>query len=97
MFGGAVRAFRGAFPPLPMPRSGPDGTYDLNVYIFPHAGDRLAVAHITAEGLELLQPEMVTATHVVVNVTGLSPFGLLEKVLSLFQARPKLAQVRKGK
>ena len=56
------------------------------------AGD-LCVAHITDEGLDLLEPLRVTQTHVFVNVSHLSAFGILEKIWDFFMPRPKRAQV----
>lgn len=38
-------------------------------------GDHLSVAHIDDDDLELIRPERITETHVVVNVTGFSGFG----------------------
>ena len=52
----------------------------------------LCVAHITDEGVELLEPLRVTQTHVFVNVTHLSLYGLLEKIWDLFN-QPKRSQV----
>ena len=36
----------------------------------------LRVAHITGDGLEVITPKEITKSHVIIDVTGLSPFGL---------------------
>ncbi|XP_077365703.1 caspase recruitment domain-containing protein 8-like [Festucalex cinctus] len=41
------------------------------------AGHPLSVGHVSAEGLELITPEETTRTHVIVNVSGCSGFGLM--------------------
>ena len=54
----------------------------INVF----TGDDLSVAHITDDGvMELLKPQEVTATHVVVNVSQLSLYGLVETVKDFFK------------
>lgn len=37
---------------------------------------QLRVAHITGDGLEVITPKEITKSHVIIDVTGLSPFGL---------------------
>ncbi|KAM6972406.1 NACHT, LRR and PYD domains-containing protein 3-like [Aplochiton taeniatus] len=41
----------------------------------------LSVAHVTDEGVSLLEPQEINNTHVVVNVTHLSDFGLIKQRL----------------
>ena len=54
----------------------------------PFTDDDLSVIHISADGkVKLLQPVEVTNTHVVVNVTHLSLFGLVYK--KLFKPKAK--------
>lgn len=52
---------------------------------------KLTVAHVTDGNLEIIQPLKVTDTHVIIDVEGLSLFGLLRAWL--FQASPIRAQV----
>ena len=59
-------------------------------FFFPGDGE-LCVAHITDEGVYLLEPQRVTPTHVVFNVTHLSLFGLLWKIYEYL--RPTSGQV----
>ncbi|CAB1342449.1 unnamed protein product, partial [Coregonus sp. 'balchen'] len=45
---------------------------------FPHwENDILSVAHVTDGNMEIVQPLKTTATHVIVNITHLSLFGLI--------------------
>ena len=39
----------------------------------------LRVAHITGDGLEIIKPKEITESHVVIDVTGLSRFGVFMK------------------
>ncbi|KAF5896572.1 NACHT, LRR and PYD domains-containing protein 1b allele 2-like, partial [Clarias magur] len=52
---------------------------------------KLTVAHLTDRNVEIIQPLEVTDTHVIIQVHGLSLFGLLKALL--FQAYPTRAQV----
>ena len=45
----------------------------------------MTVAHVTAEGVEFLEPQTVTQTHVFIDVTHLSLFGLLWKIYDYFK------------
>ncbi|KAL2097155.1 hypothetical protein ACEWY4_006362 [Coilia grayii] len=57
----------------------------LRQLLLPHCegscNSNLSVAHISSGNLEILQPLAVTDSHVTVNVTGLSLFGLLKRWL----------------
>ena len=55
-------------------------------------GHDLAVVHITEDGVKLLEPLEVTRTHVVVNVSHLSLFGLLWRIYNYI--KPSIGQVR---
>ncbi|XP_068438449.1 caspase recruitment domain-containing protein 8-like [Clinocottus analis] len=39
--------------------------------------DHLSVAHVKDEGVEFIGPHAITETHVVINITGFSAFGIL--------------------
>lgn len=39
--------------------------------------NQLCVVHITGDGLEIIKPKEITESHVVINVSGLSRFGLV--------------------
>ncbi|XP_062846939.1 uncharacterized protein LOC134309225 isoform X2 [Trichomycterus rosablanca] len=52
---------------------------------------KLAVAHFTGVNLEIIQPLKVTDSHVIIDVQGLSLFGLLKNML--FPTKPINAQV----
>lgn len=52
---------------------------------------KLTVAHLTDRNVEIIQPLEVTDTHVIIQVHGLSLFGVLKALL--FQAYPTRAQV----
>ncbi|XP_073714424.1 NACHT, LRR and PYD domains-containing protein 1 homolog [Misgurnus anguillicaudatus] len=41
----------------------------------------LAVAHITGDNVEVLQPLNVSSTHVIINITEFSLFGLIKKII----------------
>ncbi|XP_065118222.2 NACHT, LRR and PYD domains-containing protein 1 homolog isoform X1 [Paramisgurnus dabryanus] len=41
----------------------------------------LAVAHITGDNVEVLQPLKVSSTHVIINITEFSLFGLIKKII----------------
>uniref|UniRef100_A0A3B3S6E5 FIIND domain-containing protein n=1 Tax=Paramormyrops kingsleyae TaxID=1676925 RepID=A0A3B3S6E5_9TELE len=43
------------------------------------ADDNLAVAHVTKDNMEILQPQKVTDTHVVISITDLSIFVLIKR------------------
>ncbi|XP_023656137.2 NACHT, LRR and PYD domains-containing protein 1b allele 5-like isoform X1 [Paramormyrops kingsleyae] len=60
----------------------PQGT--LKELHLPHcemsfAEENLAVAHVTKDNMEILQPQKVTDTHVVISITSLSIFGILKR------------------
>ncbi|XP_048867478.1 NACHT, LRR and PYD domains-containing protein 12-like [Brienomyrus brachyistius] len=60
----------------------PQGT--LKNLHFPHcemscADEDLAVAHVTEDNMEILQPLEVTDTHVVISITSLSLFGVIKR------------------
>lgn len=44
--------------------------------------DELAVAHFTGDNIEVMQPQKVTKTHVIINIQGFSFFGLLKMMIS---------------
>ncbi|KAM9440549.1 NACHT, LRR and PYD domains-containing protein 1b allele 2-like [Clarias gariepinus] len=52
---------------------------------------KLTVAHVSGGNVEIVQPQKVTDTHVIIRIQGLSSFGLLKAWL--FQAPPIEAQV----
>lgn len=52
---------------------------------------KLTVAHVTGGNVEITQPLKVTNKHVIIDIQGLSLFGLLRALL--FQAYPIEAQV----
>ncbi len=47
----------------------------------------LSVAHITDEGMSILEPLEITDTHVVVRVPHLSAFGLVEKLIKRLKTK----------
>ncbi|XP_073712136.1 NACHT, LRR and PYD domains-containing protein 1 homolog isoform X4 [Misgurnus anguillicaudatus] len=51
----------------------------------------LAVAHITGDNVEVLQPLKVSSTHVIINITEFSLFGLIKKII--FPECPVQSQV----
>ncbi|XP_057190996.1 NACHT, LRR and PYD domains-containing protein 1 homolog isoform X2 [Triplophysa rosa] len=53
--------------------------------------DSLAVAHFIDDNVEMLQPLKVTSTHVIIDVTEFSLFGLIKKII--FPASPVRYQV----
>lgn len=53
--------------------------------------DELAVAHFSKGNVEILQPLKITNTHVILEVRGLSLFGLIKKII--FGEKPISAQV----
>nr|XP_024000645.1 NACHT, LRR and PYD domains-containing protein 1b allele 2-like isoform X2 [Salvelinus alpinus] len=52
--------------------------------------DNLSVAHVTDGNMEIVQPLKTTATHVIVNITHLSLFGLVRDVFSLLPVRSQV-------
>ncbi|KAF5900856.1 NACHT, LRR and PYD domains-containing protein 1b allele 2-like, partial [Clarias magur] len=54
-------------------------------------GEGLTVAHVTGGNVEIIKPQTITNTHVVIDVQGFSLFGLLRA--RLFKAHPIEAQV----
>ncbi|KAL6463252.1 hypothetical protein MHYP_G00276430 [Metynnis hypsauchen] len=50
-----------------------------------------AVAHFTDDNVEIIPPLQVTSTHVIINIKGLSLFGIIRDLL--FKPRPINAQV----
>lgn len=44
---------------------------------------KLTVAHVTGGDVEIIQPLKVTDTHVIIDIQGLSFFGILEALTSL--------------
>nr|XP_023660202.1 NACHT, LRR and PYD domains-containing protein 1b allele 5-like [Paramormyrops kingsleyae] len=83
----------------------PQGT--LKELHLPHcemssADENLAVAHVTKDNMEILQPQEVTDTHVVISITGLSDFGVITtkessevrgQVLLLLRQKSKILNV----
>ena len=53
----------------------------------------LRVAHITGDGLKIITPKDITESHVVIDVTGLSLFGLLTFFTDYLLGRNIRAQV----
>lgn len=58
-------------------------------------GHFLSVAHVTSAALELLPPEQVTASHVVVVLPGFSCFGLVQKDASKAAQQGRVLVFRK--
>ncbi|XP_035981029.1 uncharacterized protein LOC118556801 [Fundulus heteroclitus] len=64
----------------------------------------LSVAHIGDEGIEFIKPEEITETHVIINITGFSAFGVVKDedspndpvraLVLLFYKPPAAASVR---
>uniref|UniRef100_A0A4W5RFN2 FIIND domain-containing protein n=1 Tax=Hucho hucho TaxID=62062 RepID=A0A4W5RFN2_9TELE len=52
--------------------------------------DNLSVAHVTHGNMEIVQPLKATATHVIVNITHLSLFGLIWDVFSFLPVRSQV-------
>ena len=47
----------------------------------------LRVAHITGDGLKIITPKDITESHVVIDVTGLSLFGLITDFIDYLLGR----------
>ncbi|XP_055752750.1 nuclear GTPase SLIP-GC-like [Salvelinus fontinalis] len=52
--------------------------------------DKLSVAHVTDGNMEIVQPLKTTATHVIVNITHLSLFGLVRDVFTFLPVRSQV-------
>ncbi|XP_045571583.1 uncharacterized protein isoform X7 [Salmo salar] len=52
--------------------------------------EKLSVAHVTDGNMEIVQPLKTTATHVIVNITHLSLFGLIRDVFSILPVRSQV-------
>uniref|UniRef100_A0A673VNU9 Nuclear GTPase SLIP-GC-like n=1 Tax=Salmo trutta TaxID=8032 RepID=A0A673VNU9_SALTR len=52
--------------------------------------DNLSVAHVTDGNMEIVPPLMTTATHVIVNITHLSLFGLIRNWFSFLPVRSQV-------
>uniref|UniRef100_A0A8C7NM70 CARD domain-containing protein n=1 Tax=Oncorhynchus mykiss TaxID=8022 RepID=A0A8C7NM70_ONCMY len=52
--------------------------------------DNVSVAHVTDGNMEIVQPLKTTATHVIVNITHLSLFGLIRDVFSFLPVRSQV-------
>uniref|UniRef100_A0A4W5PI15 FIIND domain-containing protein n=1 Tax=Hucho hucho TaxID=62062 RepID=A0A4W5PI15_9TELE len=52
--------------------------------------DNLSVAHVTDGNMEIVQPLKTTATHVIVNITHLSLFGLIRNWFSFISVRSQV-------
>ncbi|KAM9471819.1 nuclear GTPase SLIP-GC-like isoform 1-T1 [Salvelinus alpinus] len=52
--------------------------------------DNLSVAHVTDGNMEIVQPLKTTATHVIVNITHLSLFGLIRNWFSFLPVRSQV-------
>ncbi|XP_072567254.1 NACHT, LRR and PYD domains-containing protein 1a allele 5-like isoform X5 [Paramormyrops kingsleyae] len=68
----------------------PQGT--LKELHLPHcemssADENLAVAHVTKDNMEILWPQEVTDTHVVISVTSLSGFGVIKRILNFIKRK----------
>lgn len=56
--------------------------YCFTVYVSDENQNKLAVAHFTEGNVEIIQDLKVTNTHVILEVQGLSLFGIIMKYLS---------------
>ncbi|KAG7314438.1 hypothetical protein KOW79_021741 [Hemibagrus wyckioides] len=71
------------FCPCPGPLYNIDGPKDSILRLhFPHCETgkgkaKLAVAHVSDGKVEIIQPQTVTDTHVIINIQSLCPFGLI--------------------
>uniref|UniRef100_A0A674EJ99 Nuclear GTPase SLIP-GC-like n=1 Tax=Salmo trutta TaxID=8032 RepID=A0A674EJ99_SALTR len=52
--------------------------------------EKLSVAHVTDGSMEIVQPLKTTATHVIINITHLSLFGLIRDVFSFLPVRSQV-------
>ena len=55
----------------------------------------MSVAHVSGEKVELLPPMRVTDTHVVVNITDLSLWGLLRRIIPFLTIRGQVLAFHK--
>ena len=70
------------------------GKYSAKCQLFTDDDDDLSVVHISDDGeVEILEPLEVTQTHVVVNVSHLSWFGLIKKRKPKSKAKPTHSQL----
>ncbi|XP_036416601.1 NACHT, LRR and PYD domains-containing protein 1b allele 2-like [Colossoma macropomum] len=69
----SIDCFEGSLSHLLLPHC--EIQYDCNFFF------QVVVAHFTGDNTEIIQPLNVTNTHVIINIQGLSLFGLLKKMI----------------